>query len=356
MLMTLSISSIRALLKARGSRAPKLDLLDVPRYTRDELGLHGLTLTTDLLAGATRDRLVGLREAGDKAGCAALVLIEPDPLPIAELAESKGEQSAERMRRVLQAARLLGCSSVGFSIKGKDDEASFERACERLKPVIELGERLEINVLIRPSKGLTESPDRTIELVKKVGGFRIGTLPDFQSAAESDDPGAYLRRLTPYASALLASTVELEQPEDEPAPVEKPKKKPAKTKAANTKAKASSKKSSGEEPEQVPEQDPEQEPENNGEEGGSTKDASGGEGLEGIPDALLADLEAMLEDEVFTPPVHVTYDLRPMVEAIKAVGYDQTLSIDYRGSGDGTLGAIMSREAIEAVFESLADG
>ncbi len=336
MLMTLSISSIRSLLKKRGSGAPKLDLLDVPRYTRDELGLHGLTLTTDLLAGATRDRLAGLRDAGDKAGCASLVLIEPDPLPIAELADAKGDQSIDRMRRVLEAARLLGCSSAGFSIRGKDDAASFERACERLKPVVEAAERMEINVLIRPSKGLTETPDRTIELVKKVGGFRIGTLPDFQSAAESDDPAGYLRRLTPYASALLASTVDLEHPEAEPEPEEapKPKKKKAPKKA---------------EPEDA-----------EGETGGEPETEDGGEesddlpeGFEGLPADLLADLESMLGDEE-PAPVHTTYDLHPLVEAIVSVGYDQTLSIDYRGSGDGTLGSIMSREALEAVFDSLS--
>ncbi|MFI4898880.1 MAG: sugar phosphate isomerase/epimerase family protein [Phycisphaerales bacterium JB059] len=334
MLMTLSISSIRSLLKKRGAAPPKLDLLEVPQFTREELGLHGLTLTTDLLAGSTRDRLVGLREAGDKAGCAALVLIEPDALPLAEPAESKGEQATERMRRVLEAARLLGCSSVGFSIKGKDDEASFERACERLKPIVDLGERMEINVLIRPTRGLTQTPERTIELVKKVGGFRIGTLPDFQSAAESEDPGAYLRRLTPYASALLATTVELEQPEA-PEP-EAPAKKAGSKKGADTGGEAEEAKG-----------DAAAEPEG---------EASGDDelSLEGLPEELLADLEAMIDE---TPaPVHVTYDLAPMIEAIKAVGYDQTLSIDYRGSGDGTLGSIMSREAIEAVFESLADG
>ncbi len=338
MLMTLSISSIRSLLKKRGAAPPKLDLLEVPQYTREELGLHGLTLTTDLLAGSTRDRLVALREAGDKAGCAALVLIEPDPLPLAEPAESKGAQATERMGRVLEAARLLGCSSVGFSIKGKNDEGSFERACERLKPIVDLGERMEINVLIRPTRGLTETPERTIELVKKVGGFRIGTLPDFQSAAESDDPGAYLRRLTPYASALLATTVELEQPE---APEAEPEpKKPAKKKSAD-KAEA-------------PEEEGASEAAPDGAEGSGADDEGEELSLEGLPEELLADLEAMIDE---TPaPVHVTYDLAPMIEAIKAVGYDQTLSIDYRGSGDGTLGSIMSREAIEAVFESLADG
>ncbi len=346
MLMTLSISSIRSLLKKRGSGAPKLDLLDIPRYTRDELGLHGLTLTTDLLAGATRDRLVGLREAGDKAGCASLVLIEPDPLPIAELADAKGDQSVDRMRRVLEAARLLGCSSAGFSIRGKDDEASLERACERLKPVVEVAERMEINVLIRPSKGLTESPDRTIELVKKVGGFRIGTLPDFQSAAESDDPAGYLRRLTPYASALLASTVELVQPDEEAD--EAPAKKPAKKKTAKNAHKPGD---DGSDPEAR-----EQEAKGPDDAGSGAEDDGAGdedEGFEGIPEDLLADLEAMLKDEE-PAPIHTTYDLHPLVEAIVSVGYDQTISIDYRGSGDGTLGSIMSREALEAVFESLS--
>ena len=351
--MTLSISSIRSLLKKRGSAPPKLDLLDVPRYTRDELGLHGLTLTTDLLAGSTRDRLAGLRDAGDKAGCAALVLVEPDPLPIAELADSKGEQSVERLRRVLEAARLLGCSSAGFSIRGKDDEASLERVIERMKPVVELGERLEINVLIRPSRGLTETPERTIDLVKKIGGFRIGTLPDFQSAAESDDPAGYLRRLTPYASALLASTVELVQPDpDEAPPPPKPAKKKAGAKKADGGKEAKGEESQADEPVATEEAPTE---EASGDEGASEGElGADAEGFEDLPADLLADLEAMIDEE--PAPVHTTYDLRPLVEAIVSVGYDQTLSIDYRGSGDGTLGSIMSREALDAVFESLSDG
>jgi len=54
-------------------------------------------------------------------------------------------------------------------------------------------------------------------------------------------------------------------------------------------------------------------------------------------------------------PVHVGYELEPLVEAVTAVGYDGTLSIEYRGEGDGTLGAMQSREALEAAIEAIAE-
>jgi hypothetical protein len=64
-----------------------------------------------------------------------------------------------------------------------------------------------VNLLIGSGKGPTLEPDRLTDLIKRVGGFRIGTYPDYQTAAASDDPLAYLRRLTPYASAVTASSI-----------------------------------------------------------------------------------------------------------------------------------------------------
>jgi hypothetical protein len=55
--------------------------------------------------------------------------------------------------------------------------------------------------------GLTANPERLTDLIKKIGGFRVGTFPDFQAASASPDPTHFLRRLTPYASALTASSV-----------------------------------------------------------------------------------------------------------------------------------------------------
>ncbi len=338
MLLTLGVNSIRSMLKGRGSAKPKLELPDIPRYAREELGLNGLTMSTEFLAGATRDQISALRDAGDKAGCATLLLVEPDPLPIAEPSEKKGEQGIERMIRVVQAAQLLGCSSAAMSIKGKDDDDTFERAADRVREVVEKAERLEVNLLIRPAKGLTEKPDRLIELIKKIGGFRIGSLPDFEDAAASDDPAAYLRRITPYASALLVSTVELEEAEPD-APEPAPEKKPAKKKASTKKGEYTDE--GGEEAESKAESKAE-------DTGGENTEPGEGDDL---PEDELLDLEDLLD---VPPPVHKPYDLEPLLEAVLSVGYDQALTIDYRGSGDGTLGVMLSRDAVEAALESIA--
>jgi hypothetical protein len=49
------------------------------------------------------------------------------------------------------------------------------------------------------------------ELIKRVGGFRIGTYPDFEAATRFSDPVGYLRRLCPYASAVCASTIRFKE-------------------------------------------------------------------------------------------------------------------------------------------------
>lgn len=300
MLLTCCVSSISDLLVAKGKREPKLALDDLPAYVKNELGLNGVNLTTDLLAGAGRPRIERLRERADKAGCACLLLMEQDALKFGAEDPDKAQAAVDRGRRVLQAASLLGCNAASVAIDApflgddaKDDE-TVDRVVDHVRMVLERADKLEINLLISPRPGLTQDPTRLTELLKKVGGFRIGTLPDFKAASDwSGDDGdapSYLRRLTPYASVVLASTFEFAEPGDDEAD-DKP---------------------------------------------GSLED--------------LADMLMSAE-----PATHSTYDLEPMLEAIGSVGFDGTLAIDYRGGGDGTLGVLQSRDAIEAALETLTD-
>jgi Xylose isomerase-like TIM barrel len=272
MLLTLSAISLRAMLVKNKAGKSKMDLLDLPQYTRDELGLHGLNLSTELLTGVSRERLERLRERSDKAGCACLLLIESEAQPFGDAAEAAAAGAVERMQRVIQAGHILGCSAVAVKAAGADETGVFQRTAERLRKAVERAERLELNVLLSPREGLTATPERITELIKKVGGFRVGTFPDFQAAAASGDPVAYLRRLTPYASVVSASTVKF-----------------------------------------VPEK-------------GKESDS---------PDA---------------PVKHQPYSLETMAEAILSVGYDGTLAIDYRGTGDAKLGVIRSRIALERLI------
>ncbi|MBZ0172830.1 MAG: hypothetical protein K8E66_10650, partial [Phycisphaerales bacterium] len=181
--------------------------------------------------------------------------------------------------------------SASISIEAPDTEDAFESTVDAMRQVMDKAEQLEINLLINPRKGLTADPERVTDLIKKIGGFRVGTLPDFDAAAAAEDPELYLRRLTPYASAVLATMHDFTEPEpSEPDP-----------------------------------------------------DSPGS--LDDLAEMLMA-TEA---------PIHTTFDLIPLLRAVTSVGFEGTLSIDYRGGGDGTLGVLHSRDALEAGMEALAE-
>ncbi len=275
MILTLSISTLRPMLVARGSS--KLDLLDVPAFVKETLGLNGLHLTTERLSGFTRSKLEQLRDRADKAACACLVLQEPSPQSLADARNDVGDRAINRVQRVIEAAHVLGCNAAVISISGKNDDDHFERAVDRIREAVETAERLEINLLIAPTEGLTEDAERVTDMIKKIGRFRVMTYPDFETASKALDPIAHLRRLTPYAGAVVASTVGFkEMTDDEDAELA----------------------------------------------GGAT---------------------------------HVGFNLDEMVQTVLNIGYDGPLAVDYRGDGDVTMGAMLSREALEAAIEAAAN-
>lgn len=386
MLLTLHTNSVRSLVKpSRGE--PSLDLVDLPRYAREEFGLFGLNLTTDLLAGAVRSRLERIREAADKSGCACLVLIEQDSLALADADDEKALGALERLERVIRGAQLLGCNSIAFRIAGRSDDDSLERAVEHLKEATEKAERHEINLLISPSDGLTAEPERVTSIIKKVGGFRVGSFPDFESASKSADPVTYLRRLTPYASAVCAATIQFVEIADggiPPEPAKPAKPKPAKKTKSKKPAKADPDPEEGlaaegaepaaakDEPlgESAPEDRPPEgakpkkskakasptpppEPASDDEEDAAEEEELKklGQEMGMMGEDAWSELEAML-DEIPPPPEHRPYSLDALIGAIVSVGYDGTLAIDYRGKGDLTMGILNSRAAIEAAVKA----
>lgn len=222
MLLTLAANSFRKRLLAPRSSPDALALTDLPAYAREHLGLYGLNIATDLLAGADHHKLDRLREAADKASCPCLVLIESTALPFADADDEKGDAAIARMRRVVQAAHRLGCNSAAVGVLADDGPDALEYGADRLKRVLQGAERMEVNLLLMAQPGLTGTPERLTDLIKKIGGFRIGTFPDFQTAAAFPDPVHFLRRLTPYASAVTAAAISFKESKKPPGIVHEP--------------------------------------------------------------------------------------------------------------------------------------
>lgn len=261
MLLTLASKSV-----CDPARGPLVPLHSAPKWAREVLGVYGITVHTSLLAGWDIAQVERLRDDADKAGAPCLLLVEEQPQPLADPKDDVGESSIERIDRVLRVGHRLGCSSIAMSIQPTKNDSGLDILTERLKLILTKAERLEVNVLISPSKGLTETPEQLTTLIRKVGGFRVGSFPDFQSAMKASDPTAYLRALTPYASAVSAS---------------------------------------------------------------------------------IGDFDAKGK--------HIPYDVTKCIEAIVSVGFEATLSLEYRGTGDPVPALRAARDLIESKASETPD-
>lgn len=201
MLLTLSINALLPHIKAES-----LKPTDIPAFASNQFGLTGLHLTTSYLAGFTATMIDQLRDASDKAGCPCLVLVEDTPHPLAREADDQVMDALERIKRVANVANRLGCPALAFSIQDENAEDADEHAAENIKELLRTADKLELNLLIKPTQGLTADPERLTTLIRAIGGFRIGSCPSFAQAAASGDPSTYLKAVAPYASCIIAET------------------------------------------------------------------------------------------------------------------------------------------------------
>ncbi|MCP3902497.1 MAG: sugar phosphate isomerase/epimerase [Planctomycetes bacterium] len=206
MLLTLATRSLASKVSSEPVEGDgSMPMVDVPQFTMDRLQLRGMNVPASMLAGSSLTDLDVLRDRADKAGCPCLVLLEDQPLEFASDDDDRGEAAADRVRRVAAAAHRLGCNSLAISFEAPNTDDAFELVADRVKDVMPSIERLELNVLLVPNKGLTQDPDRLTDLIKRIGGFRIGSLPSFGHAASTGDVVGTLRKLAPYAGAVHAT-------------------------------------------------------------------------------------------------------------------------------------------------------
>lgn len=198
MLLTLTTSSLQHLRRAK----KPLAVNDIPEFVASELELRGLSLNASLLKGMNATDLERLRDRADRAHCPVLVLLEETPHDFS--VDATLALTQERILKLGLAASKLGCPSVAIRA-ANITEATVERAAANIKRTLTKLDRYEVHLLIRPGDGLTSDPVKLAELIKRIGGFRIGSLPSFSAAADSGDPEAALRRLAPYAQAVEAT-------------------------------------------------------------------------------------------------------------------------------------------------------
>jgi hypothetical protein len=202
LLVTVSAAAFRGRLE---SSDDALDLVDMPAFAVGELGVRGLSIPASLLAGRDATALERIRDEADRARCPTLLLYEETPFELGSDDPAVRAAASERIGRLARAASMLGCANLGISCSGADKGDCFDLAAATLREIMQRIDRQDVNLLIQSQSGITEEPDRLTELIKKIGGFRIGSLPDFRVAHDSGDFAGNLRRLAPYAGTIIAT-------------------------------------------------------------------------------------------------------------------------------------------------------
>ncbi len=203
MLLTLATRSLQKLISDNGDTS--MSLFDLPAYAIKQFELRGLNVPSSMLSGWTLEDMDHLRDRGDKAGCPCLVLIEDTPLKLADNKDAVRSEAAKRIRALAVAANRLGCNALAIQCEAPNTSDGLDITASELKSAMPSIERTELNLLIAPYEGLTSTAEGLTDLLKRVGGFRVGSLPDFKHAAESGDLVQSLRALAPYAGSIHAT-------------------------------------------------------------------------------------------------------------------------------------------------------
>jgi hypothetical protein len=166
----------------------------------EELGLKGLNVHTPLLKGMVPRDLEALRDRADRARCPILVLVDETAL---DFGPDSGPASIERVAKLGLCASKLGAPAVAVELAALP-EAQFDAYAANVKRSLAALDKFDTHLLVRPGQGAGD-PQRLADMIKKIGGFRIGSMPTFAHAAASGDAADTLRRLAPYAQAVEAS-------------------------------------------------------------------------------------------------------------------------------------------------------
>jgi sugar phosphate isomerase/epimerase len=195
LLLTLAIQSLNQLIE--GGRQ---DILDVPNLASEKLNLKGVMIDANHLSGWGQESYDRFRNNGDKAKSPCLLVRDNTSMDLIGVQDL----SMERIQRLSVAANLLGCNAIAITPIFPDKKSAVDTIVKQLREAMAGVERLELNLLIQPSTGLSSDPDELIEIIKQIGGFRIGALPTFSAAGATGDGLEALRKLAPYAGGIVA--------------------------------------------------------------------------------------------------------------------------------------------------------
>jgi sugar phosphate isomerase/epimerase len=204
--------------------ADPLQLLDFPRFTRDHFWIEAVELNNIFFASTEPAYLSQLVKRAESAGVKLL------NIAVDEKGDLSGEDDAARAEglanysRWVPVARELGCSAIRANSGGKtiiDRGRAVERCIDSFRRLADGGREHGIAILMENHGGLSVDAESIIQVIEAVrethGPDAVGTLPDFGNWPDTADREGSLRKILPYAKAVHAKVMEIDEHLNHPA-------------------------------------------------------------------------------------------------------------------------------------------
>jgi sugar phosphate isomerase/epimerase len=142
---------------------------------------------------ASPDFFKDLKKRADDQRVRSLLIMCDGEGALGDPDEERRKQAVENHRKWIEAARILGCHSIRVNAQSDGSyEEQMKLAADGLRRLTENAAGYGLNVIVENHGGLSSNGEWLAGVMKAVGHYRCGTLPDFGNFcldwSKQDDP------------------------------------------------------------------------------------------------------------------------------------------------------------------------
>jgi L-ribulose-5-phosphate 3-epimerase len=184
--------------------------LDFPILARRTYGIGAVEYVNQFFKDKAKDYayLRELKTRCDGEGVRSVLIMCDGEGELGDVDPAKRSEAVSNHHKWVDAARFLGCHSIRVNA-ATGGQGSFEeqqrRAADGLFHLAEYGARMGINIIVENHGGLSSNGEWLVGVMRLVGSFRCGTLPDFGNFTDYDRYRG-VEEMMPYAKGVSAKS------------------------------------------------------------------------------------------------------------------------------------------------------
>ncbi len=191
----------------------KVDMLDMPKMTKEEFGIDAIELVNGMLSSTDEDYFKQLKQNAADHDVQILLIMVDGQGNIGAAKKRHRDVAVKRHKFWIDQAAMLGCHSIRMNWKGEPKgvmedaellDMFIDRSAPGFRELCAYGERKNIHVLLENHWGPSSYPGAVEKLAAAIDHPRFGTLPDFGNFPDDVDRYEAVDRLMPFAKALSA--------------------------------------------------------------------------------------------------------------------------------------------------------